>query len=563
MLKCAGRTQLPYRICALARGKTRTQMRHYMVQTINTFDYIVIGAGSAGCAVAARLSESGTHTVLVLEAGGRDSSPWIHIPIGFSKTFFNEAVNWCFSTEPSAQLHGRKLYAPCGKVLGGSSSINGQVYVRGNREDFESWKRAGNPGWGYDDVLPFFRKSEDQQRGEDAYHGVGGPLAVSDLTDFNPLSDAFIDSAVASGLARNDDFSGPSQDGAGPFQVTVRNGRRASSAVAFLRAAERRSNVKLETHAEVERLTLDSGRVTGAVYARGGDSRTARARIAVVLCAGALNSPAILQRSGIGRSEWLRDAGIEVRHALDGVGGNLQDHVQSRLALRSRRHATLNNQTRNPLDLLRMGLKYAMWRRGPLTFSGGQSGAYVRSRPDMDRPDSLLILMPFSTVDFRKGLDNFRGYTIACCLMRTESRGSVRVRSATAKDPPLIQPNYLDAESDRRGLVAGLRAARTLTRTDPLRQETEREERPGLDVDSDEDLLDYIRETATSVYHSVGTCKMGTGADAVVDANLRLHGLAGLFVGDASIMPTIVAAPTNATAIMIGERAAAFALEQS
>ena len=499
--------------------------------------------------------------MLVLEAGGRDSNPWIHVPIGFSKTFFDQTLNWCFSTEPSPQLHGRKLFAPCGKVLGGSSSINGHVYVRGHPKDFDAWRRDGNPGWGYDDVLPFFRKSEDQQRGEDAFHGVGGPLSITDLADSNPLSLAFVESAVAVGIERNGDFNGAAKEGAGAFQVTMRNGRRASSAVAFLRAAERRSNLCLKTNAEVERVTIDGGRVTGVTYARGRDSLSARARRAVVLCAGALNSPAVLQRSGIGRGEWLQEAGIPVRHELRGVGGNMQDHVQARLALRSRRHRTLNTQTRNPLQLAQMGLQYALFRRGPLTFAGGQSGAFVRSRVALDRADTLLILMPFSSVDYRKGLDRFPGFTIASCLMRPESRGSVRVRSASAKEPPVIQPNYLDAEGDRRAMVGGLRAARDVTRTNPLREEIEREERPGIDVNSDDELLDYIRATTTSVYHPAGTCRMGTDTDAVVDAKLRLRGLDGLVVADASIMPTIVSAPTNASAIMIGERAAAFLQE--
>ncbi|HXX01250.1 MAG TPA: GMC family oxidoreductase N-terminal domain-containing protein [Candidatus Acidoferrales bacterium] len=531
--------------------------------TIEDFDYIVIGAGSAGCGVAARLSESRHHTVLVLEAGGRDSNPWIHIPIGFSKTFFDETLNWCFSTEASSQLHARKLFAPCGKVLGGSSSINGQVYVRGHRDDFDDWARAGNSGWGYDDVLPFFRKSEDQQRGANHYHGSGGPLSVSDLVDFSPLGQAFVESGVAGGLDRNDDFNGPSQEGTGFFQVTVRNGRRASSAAAFLRDAERRSNVCLKTNAEVERLMIESGRVTEVRYGRGGESLVARARRAVVLCAGALNSPAILQRSGIGRGEWLQAAGIAVRHELPGVGANLQDHVQARLALRSRRHATLNTQTRQPLRLVGMGLKYALFRRGPLTFAGGQCGAFVRSHPKLDRSDTLLILMPFSSADYRKGLDEFPGFTITSCLMRPESRGTVRVRSPAAKDPPVIQPNYLEAESDRRAMVAGLRAARHVAATKPLRDEIEREERPGLNVNSDEELLDYIRATATSVYHPAGTCRMGSDADAVVDSKLRVRGLEGLAVADTSIMPTIVTAPTNAAAIMIGERAAPFLLTEA
>ena len=531
---------------------------------MRSFDYVIVGAGSAGCVLAERLSADAGVQVLLLEAGGSEARhARMRMPLAWRDTFQDPTVGWGFSSEPEPAADGRPIPAPRGKVLGGSSSVNGMMYSRGHAADYDAWRALGLPGWGYADVLPFFRKSEDQQRGEDAFHGVGGPLSVTDLADSNPLSHAFVESAVAAGIARNADFNGMSKEGAGAFQVTVRNGRRASSAVAFLRTAEQRRNVCVKTNAEVERLTIDGGRVTGVSYARGRDSLAAYARRAVVLCAGALNSPAILQRSGIGRGEWLQDAGISVRHELRGVGGNLQDHVQARLALRSRRHRTLNNQTRNPVELAQMGLQYALFRRGPLTFAGGQSGAFVRSREALDRSDTLLILMPFSSIDYRKGLDRFAGFTIASCLMRPESRGSVRVRSASAREPPVIQPNYLDAESDRLAMVGGLRAARGLTQTQPLREEIEREERPGIDADSDDELLDYIRRTTTSVYHPAGTCRMGMDADAVVDAKLRLRGLDGLVVADASIMPTIVSAPTNASAIMIGERAAAFLQERA
>ncbi|MDR6858780.1 FAD-dependent oxidoreductase [Variovorax guangxiensis] len=527
------------------------------------FDYVIIGAGSAGCPLAARLSESGRHSVLVLEAGPRDSNPWIHVPLGFGKTFSNQSVNWCFSTEPSPGLNGRAVFSPCGKVLGGSSSINGLVYSRGQREDFDSWRQEGNTGWAYDDVLPFFRKSEDQQHGASAFHGADGPLGIDDVNDCHPLSEAFIESAMAAGIARNRDFNGASQEGVGAFQVTARAGRRVSSAIAFLREAERRRNVCVRTKAEVEQLTIENGRVTGVTYARRGASTTVQARRTVVLSAGALNSPAILQRSGIGRREWLQEAGIEMRHELRGVGANLQDHLQARLAIRSRRHTTLNNQVRHPVHLLRMGLQYALFRQGPLASAGGQTGGFVRSRAGLDRPDIMYFVMPFSSADLRKGLDRFPGFTIASCLLRPASRGTVRVRSRNPKEAPLIEPHYLEAESDRSTMLAGLRLARRIAAMDPLRQEIACEERPGPSAGTDEELLGYIRDTASSVYHPVGTCRMGSGPDAVVDARLRLRGLSGLVVADASIMPTIVSSPTNAASIMIGERAAAFLLEEA
>jgi choline dehydrogenase len=528
---------------------------------MDEFDYIVIGAGSAGCALAARLSESGHNTVLLLEAGGPDTNPWIHIPVGYGKTFVNETLTWRYSTEPSPGLDGRSIFTPSGRVLGGSSSINGLVYGRGQREDFDNWRQDGNPGWGYEDVLPFFRKSERQQRGANAFHGADGTLGVSDSSDKTPLGKAFIESALAAGYPANDDFNGARQEGFGYFQMTARNGRRNSSAVAFLSGARKRPNLAIRTHAEVERLIVRDRKVTGVSFVMGTTPMQAVARRCVVLSAGGINSPAILQRSGIGRGAWLNEAGIEVVHDLRGVGDNLHDHIQSRLVLRTRRYATLNTQTRNPLHMLAMGLRYALFRTGPLTASGAQAGGFVRSHAGLDRPDVMIMFMPFSSVDYRRGLDSFAAFSISVMLMRPESRGTVRVRSADKHVAPVIQPNYLTEEKDWRTLIDGLRVARRITAAEPLRHEIEREERPGLDVESDDQLLSYIRATAGSVYHPVGTCRMGNGPNAVVDARLRVHGLDGLAVADASIMPSIVSGPTNATSIMIGERAASLILE--
>jgi choline dehydrogenase len=530
-----------------------------------TFDYVVVGAGSAGCVVAARLSENARASVLVLEAGGRDTHPWIHVPIGFGKTFFDERVNWCLTTEAGPAIDSRRIFMPCGRVLGGSSSINGLVFQRGQREDFDDWQRQGNPGWSYDDVLPFFRKLEHWQRGEDAHRGAGGPLAVSALPDIHPLSHAFVDSAVALGHARIADLNGAERDGAGYFQVTVRSGRRVSSAVAFLRAAERRPNVSVRTGAEVEHLSLEGGRVAGLTYHRGGASFAVRARRSVVLCAGALHSPAILQRSGIGRGAWLQEAGISPRHELAGVGANLHDHVQARLVLRSARHPTLNTLLQQPLRRVAAGLQYALFRRGPMTFAGGQSGGFFDSRGEGRRPDVVLLLMPLSSMDYRQGLDRFAGFSVSCGLLRPQSRGTLRVRSAQHRDPPLIQPNYLAEPADGATLVDALRHARRIAAADPIREEIDAEVRPGPDVQSDEALLAYVRASAGSIYHPVGTCRMGPRTDphAVVDARLRVHGLAGLTVADASVMPSIVSAPTNATAVMIGERAADFLLQEA
>lgn len=525
-----------------------------------SFDFVIVGAGSAGCVIADRLSESGRYSVLVLEAGPRDSNPWIHVPMGYGKTFFDQRINWCLSSEPSPELNGRRIYNPFGKVLGGSSSINGLVYARGQREDFDGWCAAGNPGWSFDDVLPFFRKSEKQQHGGNIFHGEHGRLEVSDVLDRHPLSTAFVASAQAAGFNFNPDFNGPVQEGVGPLQVTARGGRRSSSAAAFLRAAETRPKVCIKTHARVSRLEIQNGRITGVTYVQDGVTSSVQARFSVVLSAGAIHSPAILQRSGIGPAKWLKDAGIPVLHQLEGVGSNLQDHPQARLVLRSRHRATLNTQVRHPFHLARMGLQYALFRRGPLASSGGQTGGFLRSRPGLDRPDFMYFCMPFSSKDLREGLDRFPGFTIASVLLQPESRGVVRVKSGNPDEAPTIQPNYLDAPNDRLAMLAGLRTARRITSAGPFSSEIDVEERPGPGVQTDEDLLSYVRATATSGFHHCGTCKMGAGPDAVVDSSLRLHGLGGLTVADASIMPTIVSSGTNPASIMIGEKAAAFLL---
>jgi choline dehydrogenase-like flavoprotein len=409
-------------------------------------------------------------------------------------------------------------------------------------------------------VLPFFRRSENQERGSNEYHAVGGPLNVADQRTRSPIGDLFLDSAVKLGYPLNPDFNGATQEGIGAFQVTARNGRRVSSAAAFLKSARRRWNLEIRTGALVERLLIRDRRVFGVSYLRGNVPRRAEARRAVILSAGAINSPTILQRSGVGRGNWLQEAGLEVVHDLPGVGSNLHDHLQARLAMKTRRLSTFNTQSRHPLLMAKAALEYAFLRRGCLTFSGAQVGGFVRSQPTMDRPDLMLMFMPFSSVDYRKGLDRFAGFSLAAMQLRPESRGSVRVKSGSLDDQPTIQPNYLDSETDRQAIVAGLHIARRIAATEPLSSEIEREERPGLDVDSDDQLLDYVRSSGASVYHPVGTCKMGSGSDAVVDARLNVHGLQGLVIADASIFPSITSGPTNASAIMIGERAADFLL---
>jgi choline dehydrogenase len=528
------------------------------------FDYIVVGAGSAGCVIVDRLSADSSATVLVLEAGGRDSNPWIHVPIGYSKTFFDKRVNWCFDSEPCPGLNGRSLYMPSGKVLGGSSSINGLLYVRGQAQDYDDWEQLGNDGWAWKDVLPYYVRSEDQEwSDDDAYHGHGGPLAVSCQTELHPLCDAFLQSGESAGFRQVKDFNRGDQEGLGWFQVTARAGRRKSAAVSFLRRAEKRPNVQLQIHAHVASIVIESAAASGVVYEQNGQKHEVRARRAVVVSSGAINSPALLQRSGIGNPEWLREAGVPVKHSLPGVGANYQDHFQAKLVYRCKDRVTLNDSATSPLRKVRMGVEYLVRRRGPLTTAGAQSGGFVCSSLSPGRPDIQFHVFTYSSKNFRDGLDDFSGMTISACQLRPHSRGSVRVRGPKWSDAPLISPNFLDSDLDQRTMVEGLRMGRKIAEREPLRERLVAEERPGTVIRDDEALLGYVRETGGSVFHPVGTCRMGNNAMSVVDSQLRVHGIERLMVADASVMPTIVSGNTNAASIMIGERAVDFLRKQS
>lgn len=528
---------------------------------MEAFDYVVVGAGSAGCVIADRLSEDGSATVLVLEAGGRDSSPWIHVPIGFSKTFFDRRVNWCFDADPSPRLNDRRIYMPSGKVLGGSSSINGLLYVRGQSQDYDDWAQLGNEGWAWKDVLPYYRRSEDQEwLDDDVHHGHGGPLPVSCQTELHPLCEAFLQSGESAGFRRVKDFNCGDQEGLGWFQVTARAGRRKSTAVTFLRRAQQRPNVQLRLRTQVASIVIEDGAATGVVYEQSDQKVVVGARRGVIVSSGAINSPALLQRSGIGNPQWLQQAGIAVRHPLPGVGANYHDHLQAKVVYRCKERVTLNDTATSVLRKAKMALEYLVHRRGPLTTAGAQSGGFVCSSLSPGRPDIQFHVSTFSSKDFRKGLDSFSGMTISACQLRPESRGTVRIRSPNWQEAPQICPNFLDSELDRRTLVEGLRLARRIGEQDPLRARLVGEERPGDDARDDAAMLNYVRETAASVFHPVGTCRMGNDVMSVVDARLRVHGLKRLMVADASVMPTIVSGNTNAASIMIGERAADFLL---
>ncbi|MEP4380437.1 MAG: choline dehydrogenase [Alphaproteobacteria bacterium] len=528
-----------------------------------TFDYIIVGAGSAGCVLANRLSESGQYNVLLLEAGGRDTNPWIHVPLGYGKHFTNPKVNWLYSNEPDPAVADRRIPNPRGKVLGGSSSINGLVYVRGQREDYDHWRQLGNEGWSFDDVLPFFRKSEDQERGESEYHGAGGPLGVSDTRTRHPLSDAFIESAVTCGYQRTDDFNGPQHEGFGYMQLTARKGMRSSTAVAFLRPAQNRKNLTIVTEAHATRVLFDGRRATGVEYERGGETHVAHASGEVVLSGGAINSPQLLQLSGLGPAQHLRDLGIDVVADMPDVGANLQDHFNIRLVYRCNQPITLNDAVRHPLRGAREVLNYALRRRGFFAMGASVAAGFFRTDPALATPDIQIGITLFSAEKIGRKLHPFPGISLIVRLLRPESHGFVMTRSADPFEAPAIRPNFLHAARDGETIARGCQMSRQIAAAKPLADFIESEHIPGDQVVTDADMLDYLRRYGATSFHPVGTCRMGPDERAVVDARLRVRGFEGLRVADASIMPKIVSGNTNAPTIMIGEKASAMILEDA
>ncbi len=520
------------------------------------YDYVIIGAGSAGCVLANRLSAGGRHTVLLLEAGPEDSNPWIHVPIGYGKLFAEPKVNWMYQSEPEPELNGRRVFTPRGKVLGGSSSINGLVYIRGQREDFDEWAQLGNSGWGYEDVLPYFRKSEAFQRGADAYHGADGPLAVSELPDKHILCDAFIEAANSVGIGRNHDFNGEQQEGAGYYHATARNGRRASCAVAYLRPARKRPNLRVLTNALALKIGFDQLRARSVQYRHDGKTHTATAQREILLCGGSINSPQLLQLSGIGPRALLERHGVPVVLDAPGVGDGLQDHFYVRTVWRSNEPFTVNDDVRTLGRRIGMGLRYALFRRGPLTVSGGYAGAFARSRADVARPDIQFYLINFSTDKMGTKLHPFSAFTVSMSPLRPESRGSVRIRSADPNEPPAIHYNFLSAEADRRVVVDGLQRLHALMSAPAMQRYVVERHAPAPGELSEHDWLDYAREVGGTVYHPTTTCRMGSDEAAVVDDRLRVKGVGALRVVDASVMPNVVSGNTNAAVIMIAEKAA-------
>lgn len=519
------------------------------------FDYIVVGAGSAGCVLANRLTANGKHSVLLLEAGPEDTHLWIHVPLGYGKLFKEKAVNWMYQTEPEPGLDGRTIFQPRGKVLGGSSSINGLLYLRGQHQDYDRWRQRGNAGWGYDDVLPYFKKAEDQQRGGNEFHGVGGPLPVSDWRQGDPLSEAFVVAAAEAGIPTNPDFNGATQEGAGFFQTTTRRGRRASTAYSYLRPAERRSNLHIETEALAQRILFDGRRAVGVEYRQGVEVKTARARKEILVSSGAYNSPQLLQLSGVGPADLLRKYGIDVVLDMQGVGNDLQDHLQVRVVMRCAQKITLNDIVNHPVRRVLAGARYAAFRTGPLTIAAGTSGAFFKTNPRLATPDIQVHFLPFSTDKMGEKLHPFSGFTASVCQVRPESRGTLRIKSADPAVPPEIRINYLATETDRTANVEGLKILRRILHAPALKPFVIEEVDPGSKVASDEELLNYCRQRGSTIYHPTSTCRMGNDPLAVVDQRLRVRGIEGLRVVDGSIMPDLVSGNTNAPIIMIAEKA--------
>ncbi len=531
--------------------------------TEDVADFVIVGAGSAGCVLANRLSADPKNHVVLLEAGGRDWNPWIHIPVGYFKTMHNPSVDWCYKTEPDPGLNGRQLDWPRGKVLGGSSSLNGLLYVRGQPQDYDRWQQMGNTGWGWDDVLPLFKRSECQERGADAYHGDQGPLSVSNMRIQRPICDAWVAAAQAAGYPFNPDYNGADQDGVGYFQLTTRKGRRCSSAVAFLNPVRSRPNLRIITGAHTQRILIENGRATGAIYRdRSGTEQTVRARGEVILSSGAIGSPQLLMLSGIGEVEHLRDLGIDVIQNKPAVGRNLQDHLQARLIYKCN-EPTLNDEVRSPLDQIRIALRYAMFRSGPMAMAASLATGFLRTEEHVETPDIQFHVQPWSADSPGEGVHPFSAFTMSVCQLRPESRGEIRLTSARASDHPAIRTNYLSTETDCRTIVNGIRIARRIARHAPLTSKIAEEFRPNasLAMDDYEGTLDWARNFSTTIYHPAGTCRMGADPQAVVDARLRVKGIDGLRIADCSIMPEIISGNTNAPAIMIGEKASDMILQ--
>ncbi len=530
--------------------------------SIGPFDYIVVGAGSAGCVLANRLSADPAIKVLLLEAGGKDDYIWIKIPVGYLKTQNNPRTDWCFKTEPEPGLNGRALNYPRGRVLGGCSSINGMLYLRGQARDYDQWRQMGNDGWGWDDVLPYFKRHEDYAAGADDAHGAGGEWRVEGQRLSWEILDAFREACAETGIRKTEDFNRGDNEGCGYFLVNQRRGVRWNAASGFLHPIARRPNLTVLTHAQAKALRFDGKRCIGIEFWRGDTATSAEASGEVILAAGAIGSPHLLQLSGIGPGDALIRHGIAVRHDLPGVGGNLQDHLQIRCAYKVRNTRTMNERANSLVGRIGMGLEYFLLKRGPLTMAPSQLGAFAKTDASFETPNVEYHVQPLSLDKFGDPLHPFPAFTASVCNLRPRSRGEVRLRNADAKAPPIIRPNYLADPEDRRIAAEAIRLTRRIAAAPALAKFAPEEFRPGASLATDEELAKAAGDIGTTIFHPVGTCKMGADSMAVVDDRLRVRGLAGLRVVDASIMPTITSGNTNAPTMMIAEKGAAMVLRE-
>jgi choline dehydrogenase len=522
------------------------------------YDFVVAGAGSAGCVLAARLSESGKYKVLLLEAGGEDTGFWIRSPLGYPMLFANPRVNWMFDSEPMPELNGRTTYQPRGKVLGGTSSINGSVYIRGHPRDYDDWRQLGCVGWSFDEVLPYFKKAEDQQRGNDEFHGIGGPLKVSDHQETYVLADAIIAAGVQAGIPANRDFNAARQEGIGYYQTTTHRGRRWSTATGYLRPVRNRNNLVVETGAHATRVRLRDGRAIGVEYLGPSGKKFARANGEVILSAGVFGSPHLLMLSGIGPADHLRDMSVPVVLDRRSVGENLHDHFYIQLMFRCPRAITLNDVSASWLRKLKAGVQYVLLKKGILSTNGVYAGAFVRSDPGLERPDIQINMNAWSVAErTRAGMipHPFPGFTMSPVHLRPQGRGTVRLKSPDPLAAPAITLRFLATEYDLRAMISGIRIVRQISQQSALASFVSEEIQPGLKVEADVDMESFLRRLGYAGLHPVGSCRMGGDKEAVIDSRLRVNGIGKLRVADSSVMPTIIAGNTNAPTIMIGEKA--------
>lgn len=528
------------------------------------FDFVVVGAGSAGCVLANRLSANPKYRVALLEAGGRDTSPWIHIPVGYFKTMGNPKTDWCYNTQPDPGLNGRSIAWPRGKTLGGSSSINGLLYVRGQPQDFDHWRQLGNQGWGWDDVLPLFKRAENWEGLGNEDRGIGGPLNVSESRVAREIVDAWVDAAERSGYQRNDDYNSGNQEGVGHFQMTMRNGRRCSSATAYLKPIRNRKNLSIITRAQTDRVIFVGNRAVAVECRIRGEKTRITAKGEIIIAAGAIGSPQLLMLSGIGAGNELAAHGIDLLNDLPGVGKNLQDHLQARPVFKCTA-STINTEIKNVFQRLTIAAEYALTGSGPMAMAASLGTAFLKTKPELETPDIQFHIQPFSADKPSDGSHAFSAFTASVLQLRPESAGYIQLRSAQADDHPAIHPNYLATANDCDTIVAGIKVARSVCETEPVKSLITEEHSPGPNIRANDDaaILEWARNTATTIYHPTGTCKMGSDKMAVVNDRLQVHGFERLRIADASIMPKITSGNTNAPAIMIGEKASDIVLREA